>query len=627
MIEVSLKKYYAIFEALLLGVILLLPVSLNANNSSIDSLKTLLKTDISDSLKAELYNELGNELLLKSHAEALDNYYMAKELSEQINDTTGVVYNLLGISDVHSLLGEYKTSLKNILEAHRIAYGNKILLASTHSRLAIGYFDIGDNELSIKHDRLSLKYNKLNADTIQMAYDYHNIGTYYLAINKNDSAIINYQFSKELIKGHQDDLIAYNNSRMGFAYSNKEEYKRAISFHLMALEYFTNDSILYDMALEENYIASAFYNHQKIDSAYKHASKALELSKSLNNHDLNIQNYSLLYDIYKYKKDDENALKYLTLQSAYADSIEQKNRESITATLETKYKYQEQKKILEASEQRNKLLKKQKVQLIIFSILCGLLSIFCIVIVILKYIEHRKNKQLVKKLDRVGQSRHKLLSIIGHDLRSSIGNLKNFTELMHYNLLDNKSIEEMLGKYVPMVDSADSLLETLLIWSKNTDGNLTTKKESLSAKEIVNTCILHLEQVAKIKGIKIVHHPNDDHFVADKNMVLTVLRNLISNAIKFSNENSEVEVKYCTSQTHFEFSVKDSGVGMNEDEVKRLMNNKLESKAGTQGEKGSGIGLELCKSLMALHGAEILVSSKKNEGSLFKIVIPQSTTN
>ena len=597
------------------------------NSIKIDSLKSLLQTNIHDTLRATVLTELGDALILKSHSEALTYYYQSKQLSEKTQDTTGIVFNLLGISDIHSMMGEYKQALSFISEAHILSHNNYDLLAATHSRLAIEYYQIGEHKLSMKNDRLSLKYNALMKDTLQMAYDYHNIAAYYLTINQVDSALYHYKLSNHLLGTRKDVLRAYNNSRMGFAHSQLEDYDTAILFHQKALVLFTQDSLIYDLAMEENYIAFAFLNNHQINEAFNHANKALEYTKMLNNPNLYIQNYNLLYDIYNYKQDYKNALKYTLLKIAYTDSLEQKNKENLALTSETRWKFTEQKRVLEASEKNNFELTKQKYKLIAFSLISALLLVISIVFIIQRRVELNKNKLLVKKLDRLSQSRHKLLSIIGHDLRGSVGNLKNLTELMHHNLLDNQSIETMLTKFVPMVDSTHSLLETLLVWSRNNDDNFALKKEMISAENVVTTTIEHMSHLAWAKHINIIHETDDIEFIADRNMIMTVLRNLISNAIKFSNEHSKIWISYLTSGSNIEFCVKDEGIGMTMDEIDQVMRPEEQFiNEGTKGEKGAGLGLKLCNEFISKHGGQLIINSKPEKGSEFKFVIPISAS-
>ncbi len=588
-----------------------------------DSLRAKLKTDIQDTSRIDLLIELGDELILKSYYESIEYYYQSKALALKLKDTARIVYSLVGITDVHSMLGEYKEALSILNEAIALSSNNIELLATTHSRLAIEYFHIGDYDLSIKNDRISLQYNKQLNDSLQIAYDIHNIGTYYLAIGKIDSAIINYKLSNTYLGDKKDILRAYNNSRMGFSHSNSEQYKEAIKYHHLALDIYAKDSLIYDMAFEENYIASAYFNGHQLDKSLKHAFKAIELTKQLNNHLLFVQNYHLLFDIFNKQKDYKTALKYALLEKVYSDSLEAKNKENIINTMETKNQYTEQQKVLEAIERSNTELSSQKTKLVIFGIITASLLVITIIMLILKRKEHDKNKQLLHQLDSISQTRNKLLSIIGHDLRGSLGNLKNFTELMHHKLLDKGSIEYMLSQFVPMVDSTHSLLETLLLWSHGNDEDFSLQKEKINAAKLIETTVQHLSHLAEVKSIDIKYDKDELEFMADQNMILTIMRNLVSNAIKFSNKNSSIFIHYKSSDKFVAFEVEDEGIGMSVEEIARVLSKDEHFiNEGTTGEKGAGIGLNLCNSFISKHGGDLLIQSEPGKGSKFKFVIP-----
>ena len=599
-------------------------LSINGNNR-VDSIRSLLSSEIEDSVKISLYTELADLLLQSSHTEALDYYYSSLKLSKKCSDTAGIVYGLLGICDVHSLLGEYKQALNFTMKAHHYAQNDYDLLASCYSRMAIEYFNLEEYDLSIKHDRLSLKYNKLINDSLKIAYDLHNIGTYYLGIELFDSARYYYQFSNSYLKQTKDPLPAYNNSRTGFSYSYEEEYNKALQYHYKALEIFSSDSSYYDLAMEENYIASAYFNLRRLKEALKHAFLALEYSKKLNNHDLLKENYFLLYDIYNYKKDYKNALKYVLLQKAYSDSLEIRNRETVIQSIKTKYEFEQQKRVLEATNKSNVELSKQKKLFFILSIVAIGLLIVSVVVLFLRHKEHQKNRLLTKELEKVNNSLRKLLSIIGHDLKSSIGNLRNFTRLIHYKILDKESIDDMITKIVPMVDSTHDLLENLLAWTSNNDGYIKPVIVRICIKDIVQYSIKQLSHLATLKKIKIKEDLEQVYFYSDKNVLLIVLRNIITNAIKFSPENSIINVSGRVNNSLVEFSVKDEGIGMTKEEIDNIFDNNYHFHAkGTKGESGSGIGLKLCNSIIMNIGGEIKVESTKSKGSTFTFYIPNN---
>lgn len=599
----------------------LFPIGIYASNT-IDSLKNILNSEIADTVRVQTLTQIGNELILNSHTEALPYYTESKKLAEEINDTTWIVYNIVGLSDTYSLMGEYKMSLKLIQEALEIAEGKNALLALAHGRLAVEYHNLNQQELSFKNDQLALKYSLLINDSIEIAYNYHNIGMYYSTQEYTDSTFHYYNLALQYLSDEDDILYAHLSSSMALAYAENEMYEKSIDYHLKAIDYFIEYESYYDLSLEENYIARNYIYIENIDKALEHANKSLANADSLNNHHLYAESYNLLYYIYNQQKDYKTALKYALLERTYRDSLKTKNRQDYVSSIEAKYKYDEQQSVLKASEDYNSILLKQKTQLITFSTICIVLLIIGIIVIIRRNKEHKKNMELLDKLDHFSKSRARLLSIIGHDLRASLGSLKGFTELMHSNSLDNKTVQKMITSFVPMVDSTHSLLETLLLWTKNNDDNLNLQKEYLYASNITNFTIEHLRHLAEIKNINIIHNESKLAFVADRNMILAVIRNLISNAIRYSENNSNIWISYTIENSNVKFIIKDEGIGMSDEEISMILPSDNPSGKNTSKNKGTGVGLSLCQSFIAKHGGELNINSTKGIGSEVCFTLP-----
>lgn len=232
-----------------------------------------------------------------------------------------------------------------------------------------------------------------------------------------------------------------------------------------------------------------------------------------------------------------------------------------------------------------------------------------------------------KELQKLNAQKDKFFSIIAHDLRGPFSSFLGVTQLLD-EMLPELSREEIRDFAVNMRSSATnlySLLENLLQWAKNQQGLIpfTPMKELLLS--LVNESILTLLEPAKNKGIDIVNNIDGSFEVfADKNMLQTVIRNLVSNAIKFTPKGGNITLSAkANSASDVEISVRDSGIGMNEAMVSNLF--QLDAKTnrpGTEGEMSTGIGLLLCKDFVETHGGEIRVESEEGKGSVFYFNIP-----
>ena len=602
------------------------PVGLCGQNSKLDSLETLLATEMHDTVRAGIYYELGEIHLDESQSKAMEYFYRSMHHAEPLGDIDRVVRCMAGISDIHVKLAEYDQALEVVKDALVLAGEDKDLVAYCHNRLSIVYSRLENYSLSRKSDLLALKNHTMLGDTINMAYDVHNIGSYYLGVGNLDSAIIEYQLSNQYLRGRHHILKAHNHNRLGFAYTYMGDYDKAIVHHKEALELYARDSLKEEMAYEENYIASVYFNKRDAANTFKHAENAEKYARGINNYELHKSNCDLMCDFYvTIKKDYKKALEYTNLLTLYKDSVVSENKKKILESIEVEHKFENQKRALLSSEESNFNLKKQRIRLVVLTSVLIVLLLASTVVIVQRKREHQKNLKLAKDLDKANQSLRSLLSVIGHDLRDSIGNLKNFTQLMHYELLDNKSIKEMVVKSVPMVDSTHGLLDTILTWTKNSDEHFEPVKEKLSAEHIVRLSVAHTEHIANTKQVKIVTDVQDIMFLGDKNMMLTVLRNLIGNAVKFSESGSEVKIRSRSNNGKVDISVIDKGVGMNKQQIENILLRKdVALRNGTEGEKGSGLGLSLCSSFLDKHGAILDISSVEGEGSVFKFSVPKN---
>jgi signal transduction histidine kinase len=247
------------------------------------------------------------------------------------------------------------------------------------------------------------------------------------------------------------------------------------------------------------------------------------------------------------------------------------------------------------------------------------------------------NQQIIKKqaekllekneqLTVLNATKDRFFSIIAHDLRNPFHLLIGFSELLLKNF--EKYSADKNRKYLQMIlessQSGHSLLENLLQWSRTQTGHISFEPTRIKLNEIIlETFLLH-SGMAEQKNILLESSVNDNTFIfADENMVKTIIRNLISNAIKFTPDNGQINIKALEQQSMIEITVSDTGVGISEENLKKLF--RLDtpvSTMGTQKEKGTGLGLLLCKEFVEKHGGKIRVESTEGKGSDFIFTLP-----
>jgi PAS domain S-box-containing protein len=237
--------------------------------------------------------------------------------------------------------------------------------------------------------------------------------------------------------------------------------------------------------------------------------------------------------------------------------------------------------------------------------------------------------ETLKDLKELNATKDKLFSIISHDLRSPFSSIIGLSSLLtesseNLNPEESKSIAEMINT---SSKSALNLLDTLLEWAKAQTGQINFNAVQLNLKSIIGEVFDTLKGNAEIKQIALNFHQSKvEDIYADKNMLKSILHNLISNAIKFSNSKGKATI-YAEQKGNFiEISVVDNGVGIEMEMIDKLFStNKNITTRGTSNEKGSGLGLLICKEFIQKHNGQIWIESEIGKGSAFKFTLPTTS--
>lgn len=231
-----------------------------------------------------------------------------------------------------------------------------------------------------------------------------------------------------------------------------------------------------------------------------------------------------------------------------------------------------------------------------------------------------------KELEKINTDKNIFLSILAHDIKSPLTSILGLSDLLvkNSNKYDSEKIETFAKNIFDVASSTNNLLDDLLLWSTSQYGKLPFEPQKIELNNICAQTIIHLKTEAEKKQIEItIYAPENIILWADENMLKTVFRNLVSNAIKFSNNGSKIEISAIKNPSNTLITVSDNGVGIDDDVQKKLFNiSQSISNIGTMGEKGTGLGLILCKEFIERHKGKIWVESKVGIGSNFKFTLP-----
>ena len=235
-----------------------------------------------------------------------------------------------------------------------------------------------------------------------------------------------------------------------------------------------------------------------------------------------------------------------------------------------------------------------------------------------------------QELELANATKDKFFSIIGHDLKGSFNTLIGFSEILieDFEELDNDGKLNFLNRIKRLSENAYKLLQNLLDWARVQTGRISYNPEFFDVSFITNEIVEMQKDHASSKSIIIENNiPPDTYVYADKNMVHTVIRNLTSNSLKFTNTNGKVSIECRKNGKSIEIDIKDTGIGMSPSKIEKLF--KISEKVKTYGtakEEGTGLGLIICKEFVEKNGGKINVTSEEGKGSCFTFMLATKAT-
>lgn len=241
----------------------------------------------------------------------------------------------------------------------------------------------------------------------------------------------------------------------------------------------------------------------------------------------------------------------------------------------------------------------------------------------LSYLKQIEDKN--KELEKLNDTKEKLFSIIAHDLRSPIGQLRNSLDLVNKEYISTEKFVEISAKLSTEVDQLQGTLDNLLKWSLSQFKGIQVNPEKTSLAQVLENKFILFKQKLEHKNITIQLEGADQFILVDPDHLRLVLRNLVSNAIKYSYRNSTIIIRSYSKKQRVIIEIIDKGTGMNEVVRSSILNSEnYLSNTGTENEKGTGLGLKLCKEFIEKNNGQIWVESHEQTGSTFYISLPQA---
>ena len=553
--------------------------------------------------RATTYNNLGTVYYNWSlYDKALDHYFRALELQKEQNNNNGMSRCLCNIGLV--------------------------------------YQDTGQNDKAIEYYQESLPFAYASKQIQNIGYAYNCLGVAF-SLTNNDSAIFYLKKSLETYSGGKDtvgEILALQG--LGHFYLALKDLKSAKTTFFRMLELSLHENINVRTSEAYKCLGQIFLLEDNLSLAKQYFEKSIVIGDKSTLKLILRDSFGYLSEIYERTGRKDLALDALKKQNNYRQELENEGMQKRLSDLKNKSEYEKYQRNLQAQKYENE---KQKIYLggTIFAVL------FLLGTAVVLYRMNRKTKKInlllkEKNLLIEGQSiqinlknvellelneaKEKLFSIIAHDLRSPFNTLINVGTLLieeYPNLTDDERLS-YITLFEETAINTYELVENLLNLSASRTGRISFQPSKVSLIGMVEKIISLSIPSANKKGINITNAIKADaEAFADQSMLEIIMRNLLNNAIKYCKSSGQIELSSYEENNKCFITVSDNGIGIDDETKVNIFNiNIIRSRNGTGGERGTGLGLGLCKEFVEKHGGSILVESDLGKGSKFVFSLP-----
>ncbi|QEC78632.1 tetratricopeptide repeat-containing sensor histidine kinase [Mucilaginibacter ginsenosidivorax] len=603
---------------------------------------------ISDCYK--LYGDLYYQL--SDYQKALSFYNKALPIKLAINDLPGLSRLYLSIGNNYDNLGHSSAALDYYFKALNIdtKLRNKKKISADYNNIGVVLqsMEIYPQALTYFTEALQTWTQMQSDGGISVAKQ--NIGEVLMAQGKYDNAI-KYLNDALAIDQKQDDKdgISTCNSDLAVCYIRKKQNQKALGYLQLALKVATDNKMDYNKVIALINTA-LFYNvNHDYAKAYGFALQAKTLADHIGSVLLRtnaaVQLIETLGGLKLYKEAYAAQRDFDNMKRTFRkDESVQKFTLYIT-----QYNYAEKQRQQLLQQKANALLYQQKLHdkdllnIIFFIIITAVL--------LMAFLYYRQKQQQLKintqlklknnevleqkvnideqaeKLNDLNKLKDKLISILAHDLRSPLSTLRGLFDLLSDESISHQEMLEMIPSVIRKLDYTSDFLDTLLFWINSQLENFNASGKSFSIDDIIQSEIKNHTEQASFKGITVIYGGNKELLaLADPNSIRIVVRNLITNAIKFSGAGDVIEISATEQDENVLVTITDTGMGMPPARANKLFKSQVDSKSGTLNESGTGMGLLLCKDLVEKCKGRIWVTSKEGIGTKFSFVIPLQPT-
>ncbi|WP_236614019.1 tetratricopeptide repeat-containing sensor histidine kinase [Nafulsella turpanensis] len=592
-------------------------------------------------------NYVGNSVrhLISNYDSALQHCFEALSVSQQHQLLPEQVSILNTIGDIYHEVGNSYKAIEYFMQAQILAERLQLKGPAADGFIQIGrvYASIGNESKAVDYYGKALTLSRQQHYQKGIADSQFRLALIYQAKGNLQQALERHQKAITIRKNIADkEGIGESKLSLGRLYLQQGQHAEARISMNESLQIFREIQFPDGQAQALNNLGLLSIAQQQYEEALPLLESALVIGEIRNDKKIIRDSYENLYACYAALKDYEKALQYKDLFVAISDFIYGEESERRMAELQTRFEIAEKEREIDAlkkDKQLRELAMQKQTNFRDFLITIVLLLITILGLIVFLYRNNRKNTQVLRytnstihqqntELQELNATKDKFFSIISHDLKGPLNSLTAFSGMLikHTDALTKEEIQSLAKDLDKSLKNLLSLLENLLEWSRSQTGIMELKPTNLKLRSLVRSNIDLLQKMADNKNISIITNvPEHLQAFAGENQMNTVLRNLISNALKFTKAGGLVTISAKEWKDVIEVVVEDTGVGISPEALQKLF--KIEykhSSPGTANEKGTGLGLMLCKEFIQQNGGELQVESKEGKGSTFRFTVPKA---
>lgn len=543
----------------------------------------------------------------------------ANRLANEAKDDSLIAVTLNRIGSAHWSLGNPMEALEKIQASLQISELNDFeeVMAKNLGNIGNVYAASGLDLDAIGYYRSELALQKQLKDTFRLFAVNNNIGKAFLDLSYFDSASFYIEEAHKFLDPkfvHLHSIYFFNRAELNFKKGNFQKADSLVSLtYENAREFNSKRGIIRSNQLMAELNRSMGKNEQ----ALKLAREAYEMALESGVKELIYTACKTLSRCYGAVNKYEEAYKMELLHEQYLDSVQSINTVNELELL-SYYQRLFQMRVLESKNKLNKQLADQR-QLIIQGLVVALVIaaiLIAIIVMVVRELGIRK-----RKLEDLNKFKAKIFAIVSHDLKSPIQSVSGVIEMFNEKLISREEIEPLLPEVKEKTSNLMNLLNNIFLWAEGQMEGENLRKKDFSLNPLIEELDEELRERLDEKEINLKYDSAFGFYLhSDRGIVRVLLRNLIVNAIKFSNPKSTIEINCVQGNKTKVIEVIDEGIGMSPEKKENLFSGGLESTPGTAGERGNGLGLALCYDFVKGLGGKIEVESVQGKGSVFRII-------